>query len=91
MCPNRALTGEHTRNKRLVSENETDSKGLGASKSIGSPGRVVLGLRRGQAQTHKTENGAYNISPTTKFFVLEKLLTKKDVDRNSSCLPLAPR
>ena len=43
VCPSRALAGEHKRNKRLVSENETDSKGLGASKGIGSPGKASLG------------------------------------------------
>jgi len=42
--------------------------------------------------THETENGAYNISPTIKFFVTKKIrLTRIDMDMNSSSPPLAPK
>jgi len=56
VCPSRALAEEHMRNRRLVSENETDNKGLRASKGVWSRGRAGLGpTKRPGPNTHKAE------------------------------------
>jgi len=59
---------------------------------LGSYCRAGLGPTKRSGPTHETENGAYNISPTTKNFRPRKIrLTRKDMDMNSSSPPLAPK
>jgi len=70
------------------------SESVRAGQGIGGPFHgLALGLRKGQAQTHMSwKKMGLTISPTTKIFRPRKIqLTRKDVDMNSSCPPLAPR
>ena len=42
-----------------LSENETNEKCEGLTRYWGPKWELALGLRKGQTQTHKVENGTY--------------------------------
>jgi len=62
------------------------------SRVLGSYCRADLRPTKRPGPTHETENGAYNISPTTNIFRPRKIrLTRIDMDMNSSSPLLAPK